>query len=272
MQQHRTPDIGTTISDAWGGLGRMISAMLVPAIVVGLVIGAIVAVASGMQALVGGSFGTLLAALGNAAGNLLGIGLAVVAIGVAMERREAPSPGAAIGESLEAVMSLQPKVLILPALSLVGPVLGLVVGVLGALGSLAAGIASIFLGVRWIYAPAAGATGVTGDDAFEASEQFTEGNWWATLGTWIVIFLATAFPAGIAGTLIAGIFALVFGAVLGSVGFAVVFALVLFMILWAGIALLASTAYASAWQQLTGTHPGQQGGGDMPPPATPPQG
>lgn len=270
-----TPDIGTSISEGYSrGMDR-VSAWL-PTLAVFAVVSAIVAgVAAQVQtslvpdaddivnAIFSGGFDegdlrtiTLIGAVSSAINMLIGFGIYVVLGGALHRERHGgdgsiPGPGAAIPALMTGIGALMPKAAILVAIMFGAQVLGVVIGTLGSILGLVLWIAYFVLAIRWIYAPiiAGGGEG-TGDAAFARSEATVRGSWWGTLGSFIVIGLATLVPFVIAGLIVG---AIVPGAFLSA-------ALSAFVVAIIGMPIFAS-ALEAAWSQVEG------GSGDVPSPA-----
>lgn len=277
-----TPEIGTSISEGYSrGMDRIGAWM--PTLIVYAALSAIIAaIAAQVQTslipdtddivrsiLEGGEVDsdlrmyTIVGAIGTAVNMVIGFGIYVVLGGALHRERHSgdgsvPSPGAAIPALLGGVGSLMPKAAILIGLMVFAQILPVLLGVLGTLIGIALWVAYIMFAIRWIYAPiVAGGGEGTGDEAFARSEAVVSGSWWGTLGTFIVIGIATLVPFAIGGAIVGAILP---GALLSAAGSAFVIALVGFPVF--------SAALESAWAQVEG----DGGGGDdhraTPPPAT----
>lgn len=267
-----TPDLGTTLSDAYrrglDRLGPIAAAVIVPAFIVGasaLVTGYLQTqlIAETTDDVVGSllrgdhaDLSTGDRALFNLLGALQSIiyvfvwtgTIAVVAGAMHRERHgealSLPGPGGSLAASIGMMQRLMPKLALIAGLSVVGTLVGIVSGPLGSLVSVVAFVALVMVLVRWVYAPViAGSGEATGDAAYDRSEETVEGSWWGTFGIFLVIALATTIPMLIVGVVI--------GAMLGTISpllatFAVLAALTI------GIAALSAAAVESAWHQVEG--------------------
>lgn len=267
-----TPDIGTSISDGYStGLDKL-TAWIAPIAVVAGIAGVIAGVSTQVQitlvpdaadvfgavlrgenALSSTEFRTvtLVSAVSTSLQMLLTLTAYALFAGLLHRERhggvvEVPGAGATVAALLAALGRIAPKVYLLAGLVLLAQAMGALLGALGGLLGFLLYMYILYLNVRWIYAWVIGGSGeMSGDRAFERSEQVVDGSWWGTFGTFIVIGLATLLPVTILGMIVGGILPGAFLTAFGSAAVSTALGVPLF-----------GAALESAWSQVEAEAPG----------------
>ncbi|MBC7461831.1 MAG: hypothetical protein H7287_10760, partial [Thermoleophilia bacterium] len=186
---------------------------------------------------------------------VLGWGLVTVFAGIQHRERHGevvqPLDTAALAPALwRVVPQLLPQLAAVVGLSIVGPFFLFVSAALANILSIAAGVALAWLGTRWAYATVIVGSGeASGTAAFERSAMHVDPVFWPTLGSLLVIGLATVVPIVVAAAVVAAVLGLALPDVF-------VFGFVFGVALVVAAATIVAATVESAWSQV------ERGGAD----------